>query len=215
VARELGALLDKEFYVQDLPKLPPSNYTYTQQHTSLYCAIIIPGRISIRPITWGKICARRESRSYAALNIHAQQRHDKNQVYSVHEPEVECIAKGKTGKKSKFGNKVSVAVISLGGWMVGAKSYTGNPYDSHTLAAQLQQVNNLIGDRVSEAYVDMGYRGHDYEGAVTVRADKRQRGRPPRPLWRWMKRRKAVEPSEDETPAGAQPAGGQVISTEE
>src|ERR1039458_6566270 len=29
-----------------------------------------------------------------AHQIHAQQRHDKNKVYSVHEPEVQCIAKG-------------------------------------------------------------------------------------------------------------------------
>jgi IS5 family transposase len=131
----------------------------------------------------------------AAHQIHAQQRNDKNKVYSVHEPEVECIAKGKAGKKYEFGNKVSVAVTSRGGWLVGAKSYTGNPYDGHTLSSQLEQVNNLIGDKVSEAYVDMGYRGHDYDGPVTVRVDKRQRGRTPRPLWRWMKRRAAVEPS--------------------
>jgi IS5 family transposase len=130
-----------------------------------------------------------------AHQIHAQQRNDKNKIYSVHEPEVECIAKGKAGKKYEFGNKVSVAVTSRGGWLVGAQSYTGNPYDGHTLSSQLQQVNNLIGDRVREAYVDMGYRGHDYEGGVTVRVDKRQRGRTPRPLWRWMKRRAAVEPS--------------------
>ena len=29
-----------------------------------------------------------------AHQIHAQQRHDKNKIYSVHEPEVQCIAKG-------------------------------------------------------------------------------------------------------------------------
>jgi len=130
-----------------------------------------------------------------AHQIHVQQRQDKNKVYSVHEPEVECIAKGKAGKKYEFGNKVSVAVTSRGGWLVGAKSFTGNPYDGHTLASQLQQVDNFIGSRVSEAYVDMGYRGHDYEGEITVRVDKRQRGNTPRPLWRWMKRRAAVEPS--------------------
>jgi IS5 family transposase len=50
-----------------------------------------------------------------AHQIHAQQRHDKNKFYSVHEPEVECIAKGKTGKKYEFGNKVCVAVTSRGG----------------------------------------------------------------------------------------------------
>lgn len=130
-----------------------------------------------------------------AHRIHAQQRHDKNKVYSVHEPEVECIAKGKAGKPYEFGNKVSVAVSSRGGWLVGAKSFTGNPYDGHTLAAQMKQVGNMIGDRVAEAHVDMGYRGHDYAGPVMVHVDKRTRGRTPKALWRWMKRRAAVEPS--------------------
>ena len=113
----------------------------------------------------------------------------------MHEPEVECIAKGKAGKQYEFGNKVSVAVTSRGGWLVGTKSFTGNPYDGHTLAAQLKQVDSLIGNRVSEVHVDMGYRGHDYTGRATVHVDKRRRGRTPRALWRWMKRRAAVEPS--------------------
>ncbi len=130
-----------------------------------------------------------------AHRIHAQQRHDKNKVYSVHEPDVECIAKDKAGKPYEFGNKVSVAITSLGGWLVGAKSFTGDPYDGHTLAEQMQHVRSMIGDRVSEAHVDMGCRGHDYQGQVTIHVDKRSRGRTPRPLWRWMKRRAAVEPS--------------------
>jgi IS5 family transposase len=130
-----------------------------------------------------------------AHQIHTQQRHDKNKIYSVHEPEVQCIAKGKAGKQYEFGNKVSVAVSSRGEWFVGAKSFTGNPYDGHTLAAQMQQVDHLIGDRVSEVHVDMGYRGHDYEGAAAVHIDKRRRGRTSQALWRWMKHRAAVEPS--------------------
>jgi IS5 family transposase len=130
-----------------------------------------------------------------AHQIYTQQRHDNNKIYSVHEPEVQCIAKGKAGKPYEFGNKVSVAVSSRGGWFVGAKSFTGNPYDGHTLAGQLKQVDHLIGDKVSEVHVDMGYRGHGYDGAVTVHVDKRRRGRTPRALWRWMKRRAAVEPS--------------------
>ncbi len=52
----------------------------------------------------------------------------------------------------------------------------------------------MVGDRVSEAHVDMGYRGHDYDGAATVHIDRR-RGRTSPRLWRWMKRRAAVEPS--------------------
>ena len=130
-----------------------------------------------------------------AHRIYAQQKHDKNKIYSVHEPDVQCIAKGKAGKQYEFGNKVSVAVSSRGGWFVGAKSFTGNPYDGHTLAAQMKQIESLIANQVSEAYVDMGYRGHDYDGAVSVHVDKRRRGRTSQVRWRWMKRRAAVEPS--------------------
>jgi len=130
-----------------------------------------------------------------ARRMHAQQRHDQNKVYSVHEPGVQCIAKGKAGKPYEFGNKVSVAVTSRGGWFVGAKSFSTNPYDGHTLAAQMKQVEQMIGQRVHEVHVDMGYRGHDYLGQARVHVDKRSRGRTPRPLWRWMKRRAAVEPS--------------------
>jgi IS5 family transposase len=79
--------------------------------------------------------------------------------------------------------------------LVDAKSFTANPYDGHTLDAQMKQVKSMIGDRVREAHMDMGYRGHDYDGPVTVHIDKRLRGRTSRRLWRWMKRRAAIEPS--------------------
>ena len=90
-----------------------------------------------------------------------------------------------------------MAVTSRGGWLVGVSSFTGNPYDGHTLAAQMEQVRNRIGDRVRvrEAHVDMGYRGHDYAGDVMVHVDKRTRGRTPKALWRWRKRRAAAEPT--------------------
>lgn len=52
--------------------------------------------------------------------IFNQQRQDKNKVYSVHEPDVECISKGKAHKRYEFGSKVSVATTSRGGWLVGA-----------------------------------------------------------------------------------------------
>jgi len=130
-----------------------------------------------------------------AQRIHAQQPTDKNKVYSVHEPEVCCIAKGKAGKKYEFGNKASVATTSRGGWLLGALSRPGNPYDGHTLEAQLTQVRRMIGSKVQEAYVDMGYRGHDGHGHETVHVDKRRRGSTLKGLWRWMKRRAAVEPT--------------------
>jgi transposase, IS5 family len=38
-----------------------------------------------------------------ATRIYQQQRKDKNKVYSVHAPEVECISKGKAHKRYEFG----------------------------------------------------------------------------------------------------------------
>jgi transposase, IS5 family len=133
-----------------------------------------------------------------AKQIHAQQRQDKNKVYSVHEPKVACIAKGKAGKKYEFGNKVSVATTSRGGWLLGALSLPDNPYDGHTLDQQLAQTRRLLGVKAPEApeaHVDMGYRGHNHTGPETVHIDKRRRGSTPKSLWRWMKRRAAVEPT--------------------
>jgi len=125
--------------------------------------------------------------------IFQQQRHDKNKIYSVHEPQVECISKGKAHKRYEFGCKVSVAATSRGGWFVGAMATHGNPYDGHTLKDALKQVERIV--RLPEqAFVDQGYRGHGYTGSVHVHVDKHRRGRTARSLWRWMKRRAAIEP---------------------
>lgn len=125
--------------------------------------------------------------------IHSQKRKDKNKIYSVHAPEVECISKGKAHKRYEFGCKVSVAATSKGGWFVGAMAIHGNPYDGHTLSKTLKQVER-IGIQPEHAFVDMGYRGHDYDGPIDVHVDKRRRGRTAKSLWRWMKRRAAIEP---------------------
>jgi IS5 family transposase len=76
--------------------------------------------------------------------IHSQKPHDNEKIYSVHEPEVMCIAKGKAGKKYEFGQKVSVAVTSKGGWIIGAKCMPDNPYDGHTLKDQIEQMGRAV-----------------------------------------------------------------------
>lgn len=127
-----------------------------------------------------------------AQRIFTQKRSDKNKVYSVHEPGVECISKGKAHKRYEFGCKVSVASTSRGGWFVGALAFD-NPYDGHTLSDTLEQVARL--SRLPEhVYVDQGYRGHGWSGDSTVYVDKRRRGKTAKSVWRWMKRRAAVEP---------------------
>lgn len=128
-----------------------------------------------------------------STRIYKQQRYDSNKVYSVHASEVECISKGKAHKRYEFGCKVSVAATSKGGWFVGAKAIHGNPYDGHTLSTTLEQVER-IARPPEHAFVDMGYRGHGYDGDIEIHVDKRRRGRTAKSLWRWMKRRAAIEP---------------------
>lgn len=128
-----------------------------------------------------------------STRIHRQQRKDKNKVYSVHAPEVECISKGKAHKRYEFGCKVSVAATSKGGWFIGAMAVHGNPYDGHTLSDALEQIERIT-KKPEHVFVDMGYRGHRCTGNVNIHVDKRRRGRTAKSLWRWMKRRAAIEP---------------------
>ena len=81
-----------------------------------------------------------------AERIRSQRPKDKNKLYALHAPEVECIGKGKARKPYEFGVKVSVAVTHKQGLMVGARSFTGNPYDGHTLNEQLEQATILTED---------------------------------------------------------------------
>jgi IS5 family transposase len=128
-----------------------------------------------------------------AKRIHAQQRHDKGKVYSVHAPEVECIAKGKAQKPYEFGVKVGVVSTSKESFVVGMQSLPGNPYDGHTLEASLEQVQKLTGVAPKEAYVDRGYRGHGLVDAVKVWIAGAKRGVTVA-IKKKLKRRNAVEP---------------------
>lgn len=122
----------------------------------------------------------------------AQRREDSHKRYSIHAPEVDCIAKGKAHKKVEFGVKVSVATSTRSNLVVGMRSLPGDPYDGHTLSASLDQVAQLTGVRPTECFVDCGYRGHDETDTTVVIAGQR-RGMTSR-LKRLLKRRNAIEP---------------------
>lgn len=130
-----------------------------------------------------------------AKRLEVQQRDDKNKLYSVHAPEVECIAKGKVHKRYEFGCKVSVSATSQGGWLVAANAKPGNPYDGHTLKTTMEQTERLTGKTPQHAYTDGSYKGHDYVGDCEVHVDPKRRGTIPKNLWNWLKRRAAIEPT--------------------
>jgi len=127
-----------------------------------------------------------------ARRLLKQGRKDRNKIYSIHAPEVECLAKGKTHKRYEFGVKVSVATSTKNNFVFGTHSLPGNPYDGHTLRGALDQVERMTGRRPAHCFVDRGYRGHD-ETDTTVIIAGQKRGMTPS-LKRQLKRRNAIEP---------------------
>ena len=128
-----------------------------------------------------------------AKKIHAQTKNSKNKIYSVHEPDVECISKGKSHKRYEFGNKVSVVTTNKSNWIVGVKSFFGNPYDGATLKSAIDQAEKITGVGIEEIYVDRGYRGKKYhpEGKEVHISGKKRLSRVKK---RRLKRRSSIEP---------------------
>jgi IS5 family transposase len=133
-----------------------------------------------------------------AERIRTQQRKDKDKLYALHAPEVECIGKGKARKPYEFGVKASIAVTHKSGLMVGARTFPGNPYDGHILAAQLEQTGILLEDvgRIpKEVVVDLGYRGVDHDNPDVEIIHRGKYKSLTAQQRRWLKRRQAVEPA--------------------
>lgn len=123
-----------------------------------------------------------------------QQRTSKNKLYSLHAPEVECISKGKAHKRYEFGVKVGIVTTAKENFVIGMKTFPGNPYDGHTLAQSIASAENVTDRKLEgDILVDRGYRGHNYEGTATVHiVGKRKKEKPWR--WKWKRRRAAIEP---------------------
>jgi IS5 family transposase len=133
-----------------------------------------------------------------AERIRTQKRGDKNKLYALHAPEVECIGKGKARKPYEFGVKSAIVISHEHGLMLGARTFPGNPYDGHILSAVLEQATNLTQDiafKLKHIVVDLGFRGVDADnpGVEIIHRgkfkslNKQQKG--------WLKRRTAVEPA--------------------
>jgi IS5 family transposase len=199
-ARKIGIAL-RQSYVRVGKKvlIMQSRYAHAKQFKRAQVQTkrlkIILGRV-VRDI--GRKCAEPSVKLADLLalaeRLLAQQKNDKNKLYSVHAPEVECIAKGKAHKRYEFGCKVGVATTSSDNWVIGVQALHGNPYDGHTLSGMLDQVRRITGWQPQEAYCDQGYRGHGYTGETTVHIVDRKRRRFSRTERKWRGRRAAIEP---------------------
>lgn len=102
-----------------------------------------------------------------------QKKDSKNKVYSLHEPHIYCISKGKEHKKYEYGTKASIAWTNKSGIIVGALNLPENQYDGKTIPAVLDQVERITEYLPDNAVTDQGYRGiKSYKGTVIVNADR-------------------------------------------
>ena len=97
-----------------------------------------------------------------------QRRTDKDKVYSIHEPETFCIAKGKDHKKYEYGSKVSLAMTKDSAVIVGAMAFKKSPNDGLTLEPQLEQCRKLWGEAPEAVITDRGYQGKNKIGETQV-----------------------------------------------
>ena len=137
---------------------------------------------------------------WLAERVREQRQHQRGRkIYSLHAPEVECIGKGKAHRPYEFGVKVSLATTlhrSKGGQFIAhVKALPGNPYDGHTLATVLPEIEAQIGAPLTRVVADRGYRGHnappDMRFKVYISGQKRG---VTDAIKRELRRRSAVEP---------------------
>jgi IS5 family transposase len=90
-----------------------------------------------------------------------QQRIDKNKVYSLHKPFTECISKGKAHKQYEFGNKVGLITGGRKGKKIilAIRGFIGNPFDGHTIAPLLNQMEDNKIALPKELAYDRGGKG--------------------------------------------------------
>ncbi len=62
-----------------------------------------------------------------------QQKNDKNKIYSLHESQVYCVAKGKDHKPYEYGAKASIVATAKKGIILSAVSHAENCHDGATL----------------------------------------------------------------------------------
>ena len=118
-------------------------------------------------------------------------------LYAWHAPEVDCISKGKAKQPYEFGVKVGIASTLNANLIVGAKAFPGNPYDGHTLNAQLEQASILMQDNQTKpvtAFVDLGYRGVDAQNPDVHIVHRGKAKRISEQDRKQLKRRQAIEP---------------------
>jgi len=143
-----------------------------------------------KKITGSKVSEKMETLLDQVTRLLSQNKDSKNKLYSLHAPEVCCIAKGKIAKRYEFGSKVSLGITHKEGIVVCSLAFMGNPHDGKTLSPTLDKITRLTGVRPKRVAVDLGYSGHGVKDVEVFH--------PRRKLTKWfrsfVRRRQSIEP---------------------
>jgi transposase, IS5 family len=88
--------------------------------------------------------------------------HVPNKVYSLHEPHVACIRKGKRATPNEYGTKVLISV-DRHGYVVDHQEYASNPHDTELLEEACERWEQIFETPAKELGADRGF--HFKEGA--------------------------------------------------
>lgn len=97
-----------------------------------------------------------------------QQKKDKNKIYSLHEPDVYCVGKGKDHKPFEYGRKASVVSTLDSQIIIGVASHDTHEHDSKTLDTAISNAEVFRASPIEMAIVDRGYRGAKKHVEATV-----------------------------------------------
>lgn len=82
--------------------------------------------------------------------------HVSGKIYSIHEPEVTCIRKGKKGKPNEYGSKIRIS-MDRNGYVVSHKAYHTNIADTNTLQDACNEWKEIFGKPPEEFAGDRGF----------------------------------------------------------
>jgi len=98
----------------------------------------------------------------------SQKPNDKNKIYSLHEPDIYCVGKGKDHKPYEYGRKASIVSTLTSKIIVGVVSHDEHTHDSKTFENAVAVANQMRVNPITTAVVDRGYRGVKKQEGIEI-----------------------------------------------
>lgn len=105
---------------------------------------------------------------YLFMRVLLQTKSSKHKIYSLHEPHIYCMGKGKDHKPYEYGTKASIVSTKESNIILGVCAHETHTHDSKTLNGAIEAAKKHRTHPIIEAIVDRGYRGIKMVGETKV-----------------------------------------------